>query len=234
MRRLSTASFLPFATENFQGGGGSAAYRQHSSRSNTATAVLEVDEPAPDSIWGESEARSLRHDLGAADHRPSPRDERFGERAIPNRSPKPAVHPHQLVGTWRLVSSQATVVDNGMTEVTFTENPKGYLILTPWERMMTVCIGGDGARKKVPTSQADLSELWRTMLAYTGTYRVEGDELVTKVDVSWYELWTGTEQRRRFTLEGDTLTIVTKPQPIGAGDRANAMVSFKVVWERDS
>jgi hypothetical protein len=53
------------------------------------------------------------------------------------------------------------------------------------------------------------------------------------VDVAWYELWTGTEQRREFELDGDTPTIVTKPQPIGGlGDRANALVSCKVVWER--
>ena len=72
------------------------------------------------------------------------------------------------------------------------------------------------------------------MLAYTGRYRVEGNDLITKVDVAWYELWTGTEQRRGFTLDGDTLTIVTKPQPLGAGSRAKAMVSFKVVWEREN
>lgn len=139
-----------------------------------------------------------------------------------------------LIGVWRLVSSEATVSDNGKTEVYNTKKPKGYLILTPWERMMTVSIGGDGDRKKVPTSESDLSELWKSLLAYTGKFRVEGDHLVTDVDVAWYELWTGTEQRRKFELDGDTLTIVTKPQPIGGvGERASALVSCKVIWERE-
>ena len=71
------------------------------------------------------------------------------------------------------------------------------------------------------------------MMAYTGKYRVEGDYLVTNVDVAWYEVWAGTEQRRQFKLEGDKLTILTKPQPICAGRRAKAMVSHVVVWERD-
>lgn len=145
-----------------------------------------------------------------------------------------SLQENPLVGVWRLVSSEATVEDQGKTEVYSTKKPKGYLILTPWERMMTVSIGGDGDRKKVPTTEADLSDLWKSMLAYTGKYRVEGDHLVTVVDVSWYELWTGTEQRRRFELEDDTLTIVTKPQPIGGvGLRANALVSCKVIWERE-
>lgn len=139
-----------------------------------------------------------------------------------------------LLGVWKLVSSQATVTHDGKIEVYNTKNPKGYLILTPWQRMMTVSVGGDGDRKKVPTCDADLSELWKSLLAYTGKFRVEGEYLVTDVDVAWYELWTGTEQRRKFKLDGDSLTIVTKPQPIGGmGPRGKALVSCRVVWERE-
>jgi lipocalin-like protein len=125
-------------------------------------------------------------------------------------------------------------MDEGKTEIYTTKEPKGYLILTPWERMMTVSIGGEGDRKKVPTSESDLADLWKSLLAYTGKYRVEGDDLVTTVDVAWHQLWTGTEQRRHFKLDGDKLTIRTKPQPIGAGARAKAMVSHLVVWEREN
>lgn len=232
MRRLSTASFFPFSTELAQNE--TAASGHDTSHSNIATAVLEIDEPAPDRCWGHYEVPSVRREPVAADNRLFFRGEPFGGLAVSDRAPIMTAHQQAIVGTWRLVSSQSTLMDEGTTEVFFTEKPKGYLILTPWERMMTVCIGGDGDRKKVPTSQADLSELWKTMLAYTGRYRIEGDELVTAVDVSWYELWTGTEQRRRYELEGDKLTIVTKPQPLGAGRRATAMVSCKVVWEREN
>jgi len=195
--------------------------------------VLELDQPEPESCWGQSDVLSARSKPVAADNRLFFREKPFGGVAVSERASMTAAHPQPVVGVWRLLSSEATIVDQGRTEITATERPKGYIILTPWGRMMTVCIGGDGDRKKTPTSQADFSELWKTMLAYTGKYRVEGDELVTKVDVSWYELWTGTEQRRQFKLEGDKLTIVTKPQPIGTGHRANALVSCRVVWERE-
>jgi hypothetical protein len=135
------------------------------------------------------------------------------------------------VGIWKLVSSQATITEHGKSEVFLAKKPKGYLIVTPWGRMMTISIGGE--RKRVPTSDADLTELWKTMMAYTGKYCVDGDFLVTTVDVAWYEVWAGTKQRRQFKLEGDKLTILTTPQPIGAGRRAKAMVSHVVVWERD-
>lgn len=144
------------------------------------------------------------------------------------------VQSSPLIGVWKLVSSQATVTHEGKTEVYNTKNPKGYLILTPWQRMMTVSIGGDGERKKIPTSDSDLSDLWKSLLAYTGKFRVEGEYLVTNVDVAWYELWTGTEQRRKFRLDGDSLTIVTKPQPVGGeGPRGKSLVSCKVVWVRE-
>ena len=159
--------------------------------------------------------------------------EREAEQA--EEAAKEAVESNPLLGVWKLVSSQATVTEGDKTEVYNTKNPKGYLILTPWQRMMTVSIGGHGERKKVPTSDSDLSDLWKSLLAYTGKFRVEDDYLITNVDVAWYELWTGTEQRRKFQLDGDTLTIVTKPQPIGGmGPRGKSLVSCKVVWERES
>src|SRR5579862_1987360 len=219
MRRLSTASFLPFSTESLHPG--PSIYRQDISDSRTATAVLELDELASDSSWQRSEALIDRSARAASDVLPFFGEELFGGLAL-------------VVGAWRLLSSEATIVDDGKTEVCVTENPKGYIMFTPWGRMMTVCVGGHADRKKIPASQADFSDLWKTMLAYTGRYRVEGDEIVTKVDVSWFEVWTGTEQRRQFAVEGDKLTIVSKPQPIGTGPRPKSIVSCKVVWARET
>lgn len=232
MRRLSTASFLPFSSDFLQPG--PAAYRQDVSGSNTATAVLELDEPVPDSSWEQADALIARSGPAALDNKPFFGEKPFGELAVSERASMMNAPQHPVVGSWRLISSEASTVHEGKTETIVTEDPKGYIMFTPWGRMMTVCVGGHGDRKKTPTSQVDFSELWKTMLAYTGTYRVEGDEVVTNVEVSWYPLWAGTEQRRKFTLEGDKLTIVTIPQPMGTGHRAKSMVTCKVVWQRES
>ena len=64
-------------------------------------------------------------------------------------------------------------------------------------------VAGDG--------DAERAALHKSMLAYTGRYRVEGSELVTTVDTSWNEAWNGTEQRRRFKLEGTRLIIESAP-----------------------
>ncbi len=57
------------------------------------------------------------------------------------------------------------------------------------------------------------SALHKSMVAYTGRYRVEGNEFITTVDVSWNESWNGTEQRRRFRVEGNRLFIESEPAP---------------------
>jgi hypothetical protein len=43
----------------------------------------------------------------------------------------------------------------------------------------------------------------------TGKYIVEGDKVTHKIDVSWNEAWTGTDQIRFGKVEGNRLTITT-------------------------
>jgi hypothetical protein len=38
------------------------------------------------------------------------------------------------------------------------------------------------------------AELFTTLIAYAGTYRLEGDKWTTKVEVAWIPEWVGTEQ----------------------------------------
>ena len=78
---------------------------------------------------------------------------------------------------------------------------------------------------------AERAALHKSMLAYSGKYRVEGNDFVTAVDVSWNEEWNGTEQRRHFRLEGDKLFIESAPAPSivfpGKTDFR------RIVWERE-
>jgi hypothetical protein len=80
-------------------------------------------------------------------------------------------------------------------------------------------------------SEAERAALHRSMLAYTGKYRLEGDEFITTVDASWNESWNGAEQRRRFRLDGGELFIESAPAPsiVSPGK-----VDFRrIVWERE-
>jgi hypothetical protein len=131
-----------------------------------------------------------------------------------------------LVGTWKLVSWQI-IADNEPPQNIFGTHPKGYLILTPEGRTIVLTT----ADSRVPgMADAQRAALHKSMLAYTGKYRVEGHDLVTSVEVSWNEEWNGTEQRRHFRIEGNRLFIESAPGPSiifpGKTDIR------RIVWER--
>ncbi|MBK3664771.1 lipocalin-like domain-containing protein [Bradyrhizobium diazoefficiens] len=115
----------------------------------------------------------------------------------------------KLRGVWKLESFVVESIETKERRYVYGEKPNGYLIVTP-ERF-TAIITGQG-RKPAQTDQ-ERSVLLRSMFAYTGPYTVEGDHLTTKVDVSWNEIWTGTDQVRTFQLDGDKLFVETLPAP---------------------
>jgi hypothetical protein len=132
-----------------------------------------------------------------------------------------------LVGTWRLVSWQVIVEGQAPQDV-FGAHPKGFLVLTPGGRSI-VLTTAEGRRAGM--GDAERAALHRSMLAYTGKYRVEGHDFITVVEASWNEEWNGTEQRRHFRLEGDRLFIESAPGPsiVFPGK-----VDYRrIVWERE-
>ena len=115
-----------------------------------------------------------------------------------------------LVGTWRLVS---WVMEDDATKEQrplYGEHPTGHATFTASGRAFFV-LTGEG--RKVPQTDQERAAALRSMVAYTGRYRVEGDRFITKVDTAWNEAWVGTEQVRSYKMEGNRLHIVAMSQP---------------------
>ena len=93
-----------------------------------------------------------------------------------------------VLGNWTLVSWKV-VSDDGEKDA-FGAKPKGHLILTPQGRMMAITTAED---RTPGDSDAARAALHRTMLSYTGKFRVEGNEFITTVGASWNEGWNGKE-----------------------------------------
>lgn len=64
------------------------------------------------------------------------------------------------------------------------------------------------ARRPAKTAQ-ERADLLGSLVAYTGTYRIEGDKWITKVEVAWNPEWVGTEQTRFFKVDSGRLQILT-------------------------
>src|SRR5262249_15892306 len=112
-----------------------------------------------------------------------------------------------LLGNWKLVSWQV-IVEGEPPHNPFGLHPKGYLVLTPQGRSIAITApeprnGGE--------SDGERAALHRSMLAYTGRYRIEGNDFITTVEASWNESWNGSEQRRHFRVKGDRLYIESAP-----------------------
>ena len=112
----------------------------------------------------------------------------------------------QVQGSWKLVSYDIEVQATGDKFPPMGKHPTGYVIFTPEGRVWFV-LTGEG-RKPAKTVE-EKAELLSTLVAYTGTYRVEGDKWITKVEVAWNPEWVGTEQSRAFKVEGERLQVLT-------------------------
>jgi len=122
-------------------------------------------------------------------------------------SPAFAQVSNPLVGTWKLISSES-IAENEAPQHLFGLHPKGYLIITEEGRLMIMMTADN---RKAGMGDAERAALHKTMAAVSGKVRLEGDDFVISVDVSWNESWNGTEQRRHFKIEGDKLLIETAP-----------------------
>jgi lipocalin-like protein len=112
----------------------------------------------------------------------------------------------KVQGLWKLVSYEVEVQATGQKEMVMGQNPTGYVMFTPEGRVFFI-FTGEG-RKPAKTVQ-EKADLLSTLVAYTGTYRIEGDKWITKVEVAWNPEWVGTEQTRSFKIDGNRLKITT-------------------------
>ena len=132
-----------------------------------------------------------------------------------------------LIGTWKLVSHRFVATESGEFKEMFGPAPTGSLIISADNHMIAL-ITADG--RTPATDAASEATLFKTMLSYAGSLRIEGDQFITTVDVSWHPAWVGTEQARAFSVQNGTLLLMTPelPSPAFDGQLARGILT----WEK--
>lgn len=130
-----------------------------------------------------------------------------------------------ILGVWQLVSFEVEYQATGEKEPVRGKSPTGYIIFTAEGRMMVV-LTNEG--RNAPKSVEDRANLFNSMVAYTGTYRIEGDRWITKVDVSANPALVGTDQARFFRRDGERLQEITQ----WAVRPEKGMARTVITWER--
>lgn len=122
---------------------------------------------------------------------------------------------NSIAGVWKLKKYTRRFLDTG--EVRSDMLPQAYILYTPGGFMMSITVEENcqPPAGEVLTDDERVRLFKSIISAYSGSYTVEGDNVIHNVELSWNESWTGTKQVRRFTVTGDELIIETTPRTAG-------------------
>ncbi len=96
--------------------------------------------------------------------------------------------------------------------------------------MMVILVGDNRKTPDGPVlTDGEMIALFKSVVAYSGTYTIDGNQVTHHVDASSDEWRTGTKQIRFFTLDGKLLTLTTAPTPNRWDGR---MSGHTLVWEK--
>ena len=121
----------------------------------------------------------------------------------------------KLWGTWRLLSFTRTITATGEISEVFGKAPQGFISYGQDGRMMVLLVKSGRPRPDDVEKMTDAqrAELFKTMVAYAGTYTFDGHAVTHHIDVSANQNWTGSHQVRNVKLEGSRLVLTTAPGP---------------------
>ena len=134
----------------------------------------------------------------------------------------------KMVGVWTLVSVVYEDQETNQRTPVLGQHPRGRQIATADGRWLAL-VTAEG--RPIPKTDEERAQALRSMIAYTGRYRVEDGKVITKVEAAWNEAWVGGEQVRFIRFEGDRLFIESPPMP--HPNQNNRVVRVIVIWDRE-
>ena len=147
---------------------------------------------------------------------------------------EPSFGPSRLVGTWKLVAiEERDAHGKRVTPLDYGPDPVGMLMYDATGHMSVHAmrrgrprLDSDDVYRATP-EQAKAA--FTGYGAYFGTYTVDerAGMVIHHVEGSLLPNWEGTQQRRRFTISGDTL-ILEPPEFKAAGEGRTR----RLTWQR--
>jgi hypothetical protein len=114
----------------------------------------------------------------------------------------------QLVGLWALTSHSQKVSATGAMKHPFGEYPSGYQMFTKGGHMMFLLIGEN---RKGPAGAAltdvERAALFNSLVAQSGTYKLEGTKVLIHYDGSATPSLTGADRAYSAEISGNKLTL---------------------------
>lgn len=135
-----------------------------------------------------------------------------------------------VIGVWRLIKFVSEETATGNVDMPFGSRPRGHIIFTAGGHVMALGVGTDRTSLSgTEPTDGQRAALFKSLFAYSGRYRLEGDKIVHEVEASWNESWTGTKQVRVAKVEGNELVVKTAPF---RSPQSGEEVVATALWER--
>ncbi len=136
---------------------------------------------------------------------------------------------HPLVGTWRLVSFDATDPD-GRVSYPLGADAAGYYIFEESGYAAVTIMSRDRPAYSSDDifggTVEEMAAAAAGYLSYSGRYEIRGDKVAIRIEVGIVPNRIDTEQVRSFKVEGDTLVLFARTVVKGS------MKDSRLVWER--
>lgn len=137
-----------------------------------------------------------------------------------------------ILGTWYLREAYAIDADGRRQHDLYGARPTGIIHYGDDGRMMAL-ITHEGRSRMSGDRQAapdhERAEAYKSCIAYSGIFEIEGGWILHRVDVSTYPNWVGTTLRRQVRIEGGCVVLLTAPQM-----QDGVETVLKLVWQRQS
>jgi hypothetical protein len=134
------------------------------------------------------------------------------------------------LGTWILLSMETEDLETGQKHNFLGVHPSGYLSYGPDCRMSAILVkeSREGPATLVATDPESI-ELYRGLIAYAGSYAIDGYKITHHIETSWNQAWTGTTQVSQFNIDGKSMFIRTGPSKSPMTGRQSSTV---FIWAR--
>jgi Lipocalin-like domain len=138
----------------------------------------------------------------------------------------------KLAGTWTLVAWRR-IAEDGTVSYPLGADARGVLSYTDNGRMTVQITGAERAQLSTDDplggDESARAAAYSTYLAYYGTYEVQGQNVVHRIEGSLFQNWAGERQVRPFTAESGQLVLHTPPMHLGNG----TTVINELAWTRE-
>jgi hypothetical protein len=135
-----------------------------------------------------------------------------------------------LLGTWVLLSMETEDLETSQKHNLLGAHPSGYLSYGPDCRMSAILVKESRVRPvALVATDPESIELYRGLIAYAGSYEIDGYTITHHIEASWNQAWTGSTQVSQFNIDGKSLYIRTGPSKSPMTGRQSSTV---FIWTR--